>query len=255
MLPAVADWRDGAAYAPLETAGRHGFAWEWLRRMPAYRAAWQAASREQAGQHDASRFGLHRFEPAEKGVPHARPIWRAGVDPGVVRANPYPRAAGDGDAFDICRLASLARCHCGADGSEHWLFSDGLRQIRLDIAAGTLTAGPVRLAYRISGLASARPQIATLQRLIALSREGRMTPALFPLERRAKRWVLILRIWDALAAGMSQRDIACELFDLGDVPRWRITAPSWRRRVQRLVAAARRAAKTDPRAWLTGTFP
>ena len=251
----LADWRDSGAYAVLENAGRPGFAWEWLRRMPAYRAASQAADLGEESVNAAARFGLHRFEPAERGMPDARPIWRAGIDPGVLQADAIRSSSDSGDTFDIAALASLAVYHRDADGREHWLLSDGPRQVRLDIVAGTLTAGPVLLKYHVSGLSRALPQLAALNRLIALSRMGRMPPSLFPFEQRAKRWALVLRTGDALAAGMSQREIARQLFDLGDLPRWRTTAPSWRRRVQRLVEAARLAAGTDPSSWLGGGFP
>lgn len=255
MLPPVADWRDAAQYSVLERAGRPGFAWEWLRRMHAYRTACLAACGETGGLHDAARFGLHRFEPAERGAPDARPMWRAGADPGVLCAYASPCAGGDADAFDVAALASLATFQRGEAGREHWLFGDGLRQIRLDIVTGTLAAGPVQLEYRLFGLSQALPQLTTLNRLIALVLTGRMSSPLFPLERRAKRWALVLRTWDALAAGTAQREIACELFGLGDLPRWRTTAPSWRRRVQRLAEAARYAAGTDPRMWLGGDYP
>jgi hypothetical protein len=223
--------------------------------MPAYRAACRAAASGGWSRPDPERFGLHRFEPFELGVPEARPIWRAEVDPSVLRADAFPFQAGDAGCLDIAGFASLVAAHRTPDGKEHWLFSDGMRQIRLDLAQGTLTAGPVELTYRLAGLSGALPQIATLQRLIVLSRTGRLMRGQFPPERRAKRWALVLRTWDALAAGMSQREIASELFCLGDMPCWRTIAPSWRRRVQRLVAAARRAAMTEPSLWLQGRFP
>lgn len=237
----------------LHRASRSAFAWEWLRRMPAYRSA--CLSAEGGDDLDAVRFGLHRFESANKAVPDARPIWRAGVDPAVVRAAVSPGQPGEGDGFDMGRLASIAACHRSEAGEEHWLLGDGQRHVRLDIVSGTLTTGPALLEYHISGLSRALPQLAALNRLVALARTGRMAPSLFPLEQRARRWTLVLRTWDALCAGMSQRDIACELFDLGELSRWRTAAPSWRRRVQRLVEAARRAADTDPRAWLSGAYP
>src|SRR3546814_4810065 len=59
-----------------------------------------------------------------------------------------------------------------------------------------------------------------------------------PPERRAERWALMLRVHDAVASGASHRAIAECLFDLGELPRWRVNAPSWRRRVQRLAEAA-----------------
>jgi hypothetical protein len=78
---------------------------------------------------------------------------------------------------------------------------------------------------------------------------------LFPPERRAPRWAQVLRVHDALAAGANQREISDSLFDTKSVARWRVDAAPWRRRTQRLVEAARRAAVTDPVGWLDGSFP
>ena len=223
--------------------------------MPDYRAACQEASSNRRAGQGAARFGLHRFEPPERRVPDARPIWQTAIDPSVLQATALPCLAGDSDAFDVAALVSLAVCQRNEkNGKEHWLFGDGLWQVRLDIVSGTLTAGPVLLEYHLSGLSRALPRLITLNRLIALSRTGRLPPSLFPVEQRANRWVLVLRTWDALAAGMSQREIACEFFGLGDLPRWRTTAPSWRRRAQRLVEAARHAAATEPYRWLAGSI-
>jgi hypothetical protein len=249
----AADWRNAALYAPLRGCGRHAFAWEWLRRSSSYRAAIEAGDDDNIGNQLAARFGLHRFEEADRIAPSARPIWRADADPYVltVEAN-----CGHGDdLLDVVSFGPLATCHAGSERREHWLLSDGWRQIRLDVVRGTLRSGPARLEYHIAGLANAAPQVAALTRLIALARTGRFIPALFPVERRAHRWALVLRTHDALMAGTSQREIAERMFDLGTLPRWRIEAPSWRRRVQRLVEAARAAAGTDPRLWLSGAFP
>ncbi|WP_307120506.1 transcriptional regulator domain-containing protein [Sphingomonas kyeonggiensis] len=38
------DWRDAESYRPLLALDRHGFAWEFLRRNPAYRAESAAPS-------------------------------------------------------------------------------------------------------------------------------------------------------------------------------------------------------------------
>ena len=59
---------------------------------------------------------------------------------------------------------------------------------------------------------------------------------LHPRERRARRWVLLLRTYDALIAGASQREIAESLLGLDIAEeRWRVTAGSVRSRAQRLV--------------------
>lgn len=248
-----ADWRFAETYAVLARCGRHAFAWEWLRRLPAYRTAWEAARHDQFAC-SAAAFGLVRFEPPDYPVPEARPLWAAETDPCVltVAASEVCRI---GEPFDAGRFTSISTCHIGADNREHWLFSDGCRHIRFDVVSGSLRTGPAQLSYKLSGLASAQPCARTLLRLITLDRTGQLSPTLFPPERRAPRWVLTLRAHDAMMAGASHREIASELFGLGDLSRWRILAPSYRRRVQRLAKLAREAASIDPRRWLNGTYP
>lgn len=246
--PPAADWTRAEPYAPLVRCDRHGFAWEWLRRSSAYRGACGQGE----GEASPCRFGLHRFEPWNLGCPLARPIWRADTNPAVLTARAVEPSD---DPFDLVPLLPLASCHTDGSGQEHWLLSDGWRQVRLDLVGGTLIAGPVNLRYRLSGLRRAEPQLRTLSRLIGLARNGRFLTSQFPPEQRAARWALVLRVHDALAAGATQRQIAECLFDLPDTRRWRITAPSWRRRVQRLVEAARVAANIDPRWWLQGRYP
>jgi hypothetical protein len=161
----------------------------------------------------------------------------------------------DIETFDFARLAPFAKCVVAPGGTEHWHWSSGLRHVRLDVVAGTLRDGPVRLDYRLSGFGSALPAMAAIQRLIAFTRTGAFAAGLFPPERRAHRWALVLRTHDALMAGASQREIAEHLFGLGHVSRWRIEAPSWRQRVHRLVVAARSSALIEPIRWLDGTWP
>lgn len=247
---AVVDWQDAATYAALAGCDRHGFAWEWLRRRPEYQAVVMATAREDRA---AQRFGLHVLEPFQHGVPSARPIWRAEADPYVLIAS----AISDdrGGALDPMGFGALAACHVDPVGREYWLLSDGWHGIRVDIVGGTLRAGPAILHYHIAGLDRAMKPLATLRRLIALAGSGSLPSSLFRNERKAMRWAMVLRVHDALVAGASQRQIADSLFDIGDLPRWRVNAPSWRRRVQRLVEAARRCAQTDPRRWIDERFP
>jgi hypothetical protein len=63
------DWRDPAHYRALRDAGRAAFAWEWLRRDPAYRQAALIGIPA-----NARRFGLVRFESPELAAPDARAI-------------------------------------------------------------------------------------------------------------------------------------------------------------------------------------
>ena len=71
------DWREGGGYQPLLAAERSLFAWEWLRRDPAYRAAAAVAlaSSAAAGRAmAAARFGLLQFEDPGLGVIFDRAI-------------------------------------------------------------------------------------------------------------------------------------------------------------------------------------
>lgn len=237
------DWRDAQGYAPLLRVGRSGFAWEWLRRDPSYRDA--------AGGGDPAQWGLHAFEPADRGALAARPVWRREVYAYVLEAVAADEG-GQGERLDLEPLKRFVTLIRSMGGTEHLLLSDGYRGIRLDIASGTLGAGPVRLSYRLAGLRGAQAPLLVLRQLLALWRTGVFSPALHPLERRAARWILLLRTHDALAAGAGQREIAGELLGREAAEqRWRIAAPSLRSRAQRLVREARRLADGGYRALLS----
>ena len=242
------DWRDAAAYAPLLQADRSIFAWEWLRRDPTYRATARqslaSADGATVGRRPvgAARWGLHAFEPPELAAPRARPVWLTDVHPLVLRAM-ADGPAEPVDAFDMAHFGSLATLIQSRGGGEHLLLSDGLRTIRIDIVAGSVSHGPVQLRYLLAGLSSAAKPLLTLRRLLALNETGRFARSLHACEKRARRWVLALRAHDGLAAGADQREIAAVLLGAeAREPRWRSERPSLRSQVQRLVGRARRLA-------------
>ena len=240
------DWRDAAAYAPLLDAARSLLAWEWLRRDPLYVAAARDAGPSRAGRAGATAFGLVDFEPADLGVPNARPLWCSIVHPFILMAERASQG-GAANALDLDRLRDWARLLV-SESAEHLLLSDGLRTIRLEGPPGTFSDGPVQLCYRIQGLAAAEPPLLTLRRLLGLCRSGRFSRLLHPREARGARWVKILRAHDALMAGADQREIARALLSRSVVePRWRSREPSVRLQAQRLVRAARRFAAGDYR--------
>jgi len=237
-----ADWQDAAAYAWLEGCGRAAFAWEWLRRRADYAGGNDAVARS---------FGLHRWEWPDIDARTARPLWRLDVDPFVLTATARPSRKGHGN-FEPVRLDEPATVVDDGAG-EHWLFGSAARGLRLDVRAGTLRDGPVALTVHMSRLHA--PALIALGRLIALARDGGWRRGHFPAERRARRWALVLRVHDALEDGACQRDIADYLFDTAGISHWRVEAAAVRRRTQRLVEAARRAAAAKPAAWLDSTFP
>ena len=238
----AADWKDAEAYAPLLEADRSIFAWEWLRRDPGYRHAARAALQggRPAGNRPApERWGLHAFERPHLGAPDARPVWRADIHPYVLKVH-ADRPLQACDSFELGKLAASPTFMTTPDGYEHLLISDGLRAIRIDVLAGSLKEGPVRLHYRLAGFASAEKPLLTLRRLLALWRTGRFSAALHSGETRARRFVLMLRAHDAIASGATQREIAAVLLSAeAEEDRWRVKAPTLRLRAQRLVRNAR----------------
>lgn len=125
---------------------------------------------------------------------------------------------------------------CG-EGGEHVLFGDGLRHLQLAVTAGSVLDGPVCLRYLLTGFRHLEMQILALQRLHGLHRLGRLPRGLFPRERRAGRWLSMLRAWDGLEAGASQREVAAALF--GERAATEDWEAGYRARVQRLLRGAR----------------
>ena len=237
------DWRDAAAYAPLLDADRSLIAWEWLRRDPRYRFA----VRHPPAVQGSEAFGLVCFEDPDLAVPAARPLWRAKDHPFVLAVEPSERRS-PCDTIDLGRFGALARSIAGA--SDHLLLSDGFRTIRLDGPPGTFSRS-CSLRFCIEGVAAAETQLLTLRRFLALVRHGRFSHSLHPRERRARRWVLLLRAADALAAGASQREIAQVLLGgRAQVTGWRMHEPSLRSQAQRLVRGSRRLAAGGYRRFL-----
>lgn len=163
-------------------------------------------------------------------------LWSPERNPLVLSAEAAPMAAGQADAFDIRQFEHLSvvlRC----DGGEHILFSDALRHLQLAVTLGTVLDGPVCLRYALSGFRGVEAKVLTLRRFCHLCRFGRFPKSLYPPERRAPRWTMLLRAWDGMQAGASQREIAAVLFGENTVRRdW--AAGFLRTRVQRLIRGA-----------------
>ncbi len=231
------DWRDVAAYR-FERLDRAGFAWEWLRRDPAYREAAGFAGPRENGDADAAaaQWGLVRFEPAEFAAPAARPLWRAANDCEALAADMLMPAEGQGAALPLAQLGHLCT-RSDAPGVAHILLCDGWRRLRIDLH-GVFDPGPPVPRWRLTGLAI-QPQLRSLRRLVSLARSGLFASRLWPCDPRVRRWILALRAHDALVAGEGTRAIAMLLGGEVRGPRWRIADPSLRLRAQRLVALAR----------------
>ncbi len=194
-------------------------------------------------------FGLVRAEDPALDALAARPMWSSKVDAGILAAEAHLPAM---QLLDhVCCPELVTSVRKGA--CEHFLFSDGLRSIRIDLEFGPMMAASEAPRWRIAGLASIEPQLLALRQLSALHRHGKFARSLHPAQRRGPRWTQMLRVHDALAQGASYREIVAVLFGV-DVTgaRWRAEAGTWRLRAQRLAAGAASAVAAGPPAWFAG---
>lgn len=239
-LSQFSDWHQSADYSALLNADRTAFAWEWLRRSPAYRRAWFLANDPlYTPQSNPRLYGLEKFEDPIRSAPAARPIWSAEIDPLVIRASVVDPLAPVKDRVDLRLLAHFVSLAIDENHVEHLLLSDGLRSIRIDVLEGTLIGCPSSLQYSLQGIAQLRGPIVALKRMAQLVERGRFWESSQPIARKYDRWILELRVSDALASGATYQEIARTLFE-GMIPdvRWRADAPSYRQRVQRLAKNA-----------------
>jgi hypothetical protein len=238
--PAVPDWRIADQYRALLVTDRRAFAWEWLRRNAHYQQSWSTTHNNDRCSL-APKFGLVKLEDPALPSAHARPVWRADIDTGVVVAEILPVAPLPEEGIDFLAIASFVTLAVDPDDHEHLLLSDGIASVRLDIVNGTLLGGRMRLSYRLSGIAQLREPLMALRRLVALVLTGRFSRTLLNSERMAARWVIELRVADAIADGASHQEIARTLFGgLIKDGRWRSEGDAVRLRAQRL---ARKAGK------------
>jgi hypothetical protein len=238
------EWRDPYGYEWLLAADRACFAWEWLRRDAGYQDGWTENG-------SAVRYGLVRCEDPARDARDALPLWRCDCDPAVLGAWRADAGATGGvavAAFDFRKLGAMLRVVPG-DDVEHVRIGDMRHGVRIDLEGGGISTGAVAIAWRLFGIDGLGPPLRSLSLLRAICGAGSPGWKLAG-ETRAPRWILALRVHDALGAGASHQDIAHALFGgLVTRKRWRTEAPSIRLRVQRLARTARTLAARSPRAW------
>lgn len=238
-----AEWRDPEQYRPLLDYDCAGWAGQWLSRNPEFLEDLRHVQ-------CAGHFSSDRIITCKTACPLVHWglrcclfggetvfLWLPDVNP-LVLVVEAETAATKTDAFTLHRCPLLkAVVHRDEDG-QHLLFSDGRRHLQVAVTRGDALAGLVCLRCQLSGRREFEIKPVLLQRLCCLHQRGRLLKSLYPPERRAQRWVRMLRAWDGRCAGASQRDIAAALFG------HRAATADWesgyRTRIQRLLLGARR---------------
>lgn len=213
-------WPAAPAYRYLDGAGPADFAWEWLRRDPAYR---QLA-------HDTAPKAPDAFTTVALAAPECtarwgcltRPdplltwrdapiLWRFGLDPSVLEVRALPLDGGDRPTFDLSRCGATALLVCGLD-REHVLLRADTGTVRLDVLSGSLADGPVALVHDFTAAEAIELTLAALRRFLCLCRNGTLPPLPVPSVQRWQRQATALRVHDAQSEGASIRDIGLMLY-------------------------------------------
>lgn len=160
--------------------------------------------------------------------------------------------ANDPDAFDLADFAGMARLVVADDWREFLSVGDGQQTLLLEIAKGSLLAGPVTLRFAVPNGRRLRSQTAALQRFDYLCRHQRLPPLNRHSRRATERLAHCLRTIDAVRAGASQRVIAIALWGTASVRgNWGAASDCLRSRLQRLIRTGQRMLDGEYRALLS----
>lgn len=141
------------------------------------------------------------------------PVWSAAVDPRVLDVRCF-REPDDGRGSVLGR-AHRWRVEVGENGCEHvWLGSGG-EPLRIDVMAGSIRDGCVRIEPAVDLRRDLQPQIAALRRLDQFMRGMAWTTV---KDKALPRLVLALRAADARWHGCSLRHVARDVLGLHDWP-------------------------------------
>jgi hypothetical protein len=245
-------WPGDQAYGYLEDIDPAGFAWEWLRRDPAYRRLEPAPHRtgpagvtliEHAAHPVVTRWGCLNVEDSALPASDGMILWSSALDPSVVRSVAVPAATGQVGAFNLRHFGGSAVLVAGGAGAEHLLIGASSGGLRLDLLEGTLLQGPVMLRYDFSAVGDIEPLLAPLRAFHHFCRTGELSPPLPRKRQRDRRVVDALRTHDALQAGASIRDVGILLFGARRVAEeWGAPGEALKSHSRRMIALARRMA-------------
>ena len=139
-------------------------------------------------------------------------FWPAARDAGILPVSTTAAPGGGPDTLDLLSLPVESAIWRDGVGHEYLVIADGPRRIRLEATGASFAHGPVVLRYDLAGFQALRPRLASLYRLEALKRLGRLPRNLFGRDPVAIRWTTALAAWDLRETGASQLDIAIALF-------------------------------------------
>ncbi|HEY5238565.1 MAG TPA: DUF2285 domain-containing protein [Rhizomicrobium sp.] len=223
----VPDWTNGDLYACTEKFSRRQWAWEFLRRNPAFRAAWNAAQSDYGiagydgstpmivSQHDTpclAAWGCLYCSSPDQDASNATVFWNPDVCVHVLKLHGFPLSAKlEATPFLLRDIACPSTLLEMPSPPQHLLFLAGGRSLQLAIE-GSDVMKPVRLMINSAphkALASA--QFRSLQCFNDLRLSGRLYDSHFQRDPISSRMRQVLRMLDGALSGATQQQIAEKL--------------------------------------------
>jgi len=240
------DWRNPASYSYTRSLTRDAWAWEFLRRNPKYRAAWDEITRggrplSTAEKAATGQFEVLSFEDPKRTALETHVLWTPRVSSFVLPLRvERERSSSDLERVDLSTLSRRAVVKQRDGAVHHLLFNNGGRRLQLAVEADCLRGCAALLTNaRLDGLALKR-RISLLQRLSDFLATGHLAERLYPPGSRNRRFAILLRALDGWLAENSQRVIGESVFEGADIDRdWRDCECPLRDRLRLILRRAR----------------
>lgn len=251
-------WQQRASYEWMASLSSVGWAWEFLRRWPEYRQAYDRyfsdlRADQAAADRSALDWGLLRFEDPCRTAHEAEVFWRMKACRQIL-----PLVAGVmrlGTAADILDLESL-ECRTtvyslGVEDRHDVLFSQEGRFLQLTIFGSVPLSQALLLTPALPSAPYCDSRLATVRRLTDLVKFRTMRRSLYPAERRAPRLMLVAQALDGWLAEAPYRAIGTALFGEARVDRdWNQSGDHLRDQVRRAIRYGRSLAASGYRRFL-----
>lgn len=231
----------------MSALSRLGWAWEFLRRNPAYICAYNSEGGRTVGEgadgtNRAPIWGLLRFEDPAADARHANVFWQLEFCREVLPLTASPMRRGtEANTLGLKVLQCRTTVHAfGADQRQDVLFAQDGRFLQLAVFGDTPLEQALLLTPALPSSGYHRSRLLAVRRLSDLVKYGWMRPSLYPRERRAPRLIRVAQALDGWLAKASYRDIGIALFGSARVERdWRDPRDHLRDQVRRAVRYGR----------------
>lgn len=239
----MSDWRDASSYGWLDALPAAGWAWEFLRRSPDYRASFEQFSEgHQTSVGRTSAWGLLRLEDPNLNALIANVFWQNDVSrqilPLTVGLNGKENKTEFLDPSKLaCRTTILQR---PTEGGQEVLFTQQGRTLQLSISGDVPLLQALLLTPVLPPREHCRARLMAVRRLTDLMVHASLRPSLYPRERRSRRLIQVLQALDGWLEKANQREIATAVFGEDRVARdWHSPGNHLRDQVRRAIASGR----------------